>query len=144
MRRSAGLLLLLAGACGSGPYGPFDAGHDVHVIVLAKPTPIRGITVSPVVTLGGGEPVATPSRLLKAKEAPAVEVAILLAPAGKHRLTVREPRRNIGGSIDLEVEREVWVVMEMRHGEPEGRLRVYDRPPIDEIGRYVPLVPVPD
>jgi hypothetical protein len=142
MRLSAGLLLLACG-CGSGPYGPFGAGHDVHVILVAKPTPKKGVTVAPVVTLGP-ESVTSPARLLKAPDAPAVEVAVLLAPKGRHRLAVREPRLGIGASTDLDVERDVWVVMEMRHGDPEGRLRVYDRPPVEEIGRYVPLVPVPD
>jgi hypothetical protein len=142
MRLPAGILLV-ACACGSGPYGSFDAGHDVHVILIAKPTPRKGLTVRPVVTLGP-ESVTSASRLLREREAPAVEVAVLRAPKGRHRITVREPRLNIGASTDLEVERDLWVVMEMRHGEPEGRLRVYDRPPIEEIGRYVPLVPVPD
>ncbi len=141
MRLLAGILLLACG-CGSGPYGAFDAGHDVHVILLAKPSPRKGITVRPVVTLGG-DSVTAPARRIREKEAPAVEVAVLRAPKGRHRLTVREPDRNIGASMDLEVERDVWVVMEMRPKDPKGRLRVYDRPPVEEI-RYVPLVPVPD
>ncbi len=142
MRLAPGLLLL-ACACGHGPYGPFDAGHDVHVIVLAKPAPKKGITVSPVTTLGP-DVVTSPPRLLKENEAPAVEVAILRAPAGRHRLSIWEPRLKIGARADLKVEHETWVVMEMRPKDREGRLRVYDRPPVEEIGSYVHLVPVPD
>jgi len=142
MRRAAGLLLLACG-CGSGPYGPFDAGHDVHVILLAEPAPVNGITVAPVTTLGP-EAVTSPPRLLKRKEAPAVEVAVLRAPTGRHRLAIWEPRRKIGARTELDVKHETWVVMEMRPKEREGRLRVYDRPPVKEIGAYVQLVPVPD
>jgi hypothetical protein len=141
MRLAAGILLLACG-CGSGPYGSFDTGHDVHVILLAKPAPRKGITVRPVVTLGR-KTVTSPARVLGEKEAPAVEVAVLRAPKGRYRLTIREPGRNVDASTDLEVEGDVWVVMEMRPKDPEGRLRVYDGPPVEET-RYVPLVPVPD
>ncbi len=142
MRLSA-VLLLLACGCGHGPYGPFDAGHDVHVIVLAKPAPKKGITVSPVVTLGSEAATSLP-RLLKEKEAPAVEVAILRVPAGRHRFSIWEPRLKVGVRTDLKIEHETWVVMEMRPRDREGRLRVYDRPPVEDIGPYLLLVPVPD
>jgi hypothetical protein len=140
MRLAAGILLLACG-CGSGPYGSFDAGHDVHVIVTATPTPVKGLTIRPVVKLGG-ETVETAPRVLKGKDARAVEVAIVLAPKGKHKLTVNDPDLKIGGSIELDVEKEVWVVMEMRYGNSKGRFRVYQYP--DDVGRFVPLVPVPD
>jgi len=87
------------------------------------------------------EPTAAP-RELKGKDARAVEVAIVLAPKGKHRLTVQEPTLKVGGSVELDVKREIWVVMEMRQGDPKGRFRVYEYP--DDVGRFVPLVPVPD
>ncbi|HEX5139107.1 MAG TPA: hypothetical protein VFY93_19215 [Planctomycetota bacterium] len=141
MRLAAGILLFACG-CGSGPYGSFDAGYDVHVIVTATPTPVKGLTVRPVVTLGG-ETMTAASRVLKGKDARAVEVAILLAPKGKHKLTVQEPTLKIGGSIELDVDRETWVVMEMRHGDSKGRFHVYEYPD-DVRDRFVPLVPVPD
>ncbi len=145
MRRAKGLLLLLVCACGcgSGPYGPFDAGHDVHVILLPKPAPTKGVTVSPITTLGP-EAVTSPPRLLKQKEAPAVEVAVIRAPTGRHRLAIWEPRLRVGARMELDVKHETWVVMEMRPKDREGRLRVYDRPPVKETGPYVHLVPVPD
>jgi len=141
--RLPAVLLLLACGCGHGPYGPFDAGHDVHVIVLAKPPPKKGITVSPVTTLGP-EAVTSPPRLLKENEAPAVEVAILRAPAGRHRLSIWEPGLKVGARAELKIEHETWVVMEMRPKDREGRLRIYDRPPVEDIGPYILLVPVPD
>lgn len=142
MRVALGLLLL-ASACGKGPYGAFDAGHDVHVILYPEPAPQKGIQVAPVVTLGAEE-VTSPPRLLKAKDAPAVEVAVIRAPTGRHRLAIWEPRTKVGGRADLKVEHEIWVVMEMRPKDRDGRIRVYDRPPVEEIGAYVQLVPVPD
>lgn len=142
MRLAAGLLLL-ACACGHGPYGPFDAGHDVHVILVAKPAPTKGILVRPVVTLGP-ESLTSPPRLLKEKEAPAVEVAILRAPTGRHRLSIWVPGVKVGARAELDLKHETWVVMEMRDKDREGRLHVYDRPPVKEIGPYVQLVPVPD
>ena len=142
MRRAAGLLLLACG-CGSGPYGPFDTGHDVHVILLPEPAPSKGIMVAPVTTLGP-EVVTSPPRLLQKKEAPAVEVAVFRAPTGRHRLAIWEPNRKVGARTELDVKQETWVVMEMRPKEREGRLRVYDKPPAEEIGAYVQLVPVPD
>jgi hypothetical protein len=142
MRLAAGLFLLACG-CGHGPYGPFDAGHDVHVILLPKPAPSNGLWVAPVVAVGP-EAVTSPPRLLKAKEAPAVEVAVIRAPTGRHRLSIWVPRPGVGARMDLDVKHETWVVMEMRQKEREGRLRVYDKPPVKEIGRYVQLVPVPD
>ncbi len=142
VRRAAGILLF-ACACGHGPYGPFDAGHDVHVILVAKPAPKKGISVSPVVTLGP-DAVTSPPRLLKEKEAPAVEVAILRAPTGRHRLSIWVPSLKVGARAELKVEHETWVVMEMRPKDRDGRLDVYDRPPVKEIGPYIQLVPVPD
>jgi len=129
--------------CGHGPYGPFDMGHDVHVILLPKPAPKNGITVRPVVTLGP-EVITSSPRLLKEKTAPAAEVAIFRAPEGRHRFSIWLPGRRVGARADLDVEHETWVVMEIRPKEREGRLRVYDHPPVEEIGRYVQLVPVPD
>jgi hypothetical protein len=142
MRVAIGLLLV-ASACGSGPYGPFDAGHDVHVILLPEPAPQKGVQVAPVVTLGP-ECVTSPPRLLKAKEAPAVEVAVIRAPTGRHRLAIWEPRRKVGARADLDVDRELWVVMEMRPKERDGKIHVYETPPVEEIGSYVQFVPVPD
>lgn len=141
MRRAAGLLLLLCG-CGHGPYGPFDAGHDVHVIVVAKSVPKKGLTVAPVCTLGPDVVRSTP-RLLP-QGMPGAEVAVFRAPKGRHRLAVWEPRHRAAARADLDVEAETWVVMEMRPKEREGRLHVYDHPPVDEIGPYALLVPVPD
>jgi hypothetical protein len=71
-------------------------------------------------------------------------VAVFRAPAGRHRLAVWEPGTRMAASRDIEVEAEVWVVVEMRPPEREGRLRLFDVPPAGEIGPYVPLVPVPD
>lgn len=130
-------------ACGHGPYGPFDAGHDIHVILLAKPAPVKGIEVAPVVTVGP-EVVTSPLRPMKEKDAPAVEVAVIRAPTGKHRLSIWEPRFKVGARAELDVKHEIWVVMEMRPKDREGRLHVYDQPPVEEIGFYVQLVPVPD
>lgn len=142
MRVTAGLLLLACG-CGSGPYGPFDAGYDVHVIVLPDPAPVKGIRVAPVTTLGS-EVVTSPPRLLKAKEAPAVEVAVIRVPKGRHRFSIWEPRLKTGARADLDVEGETWVVLEIEPKESEGRLRVYDEPPAEKIGPYVQFAPVPD
>ncbi|MFI5403471.1 MAG: hypothetical protein ACHQ1G_11080 [Planctomycetota bacterium] len=142
MRLAVGLLLLLCG-CGHGPYGPFDAGHDVHVILLADPAPSNGLWVAPVITIGP-EAVTSPPRLLKAGEAPAVEVAVLRAPTGRHSFSIWVPRPGVGARADLDVKQETWVVMEMRPKDREGRLRVYDKPPAKKIGPYVQLVPVPD
>jgi len=137
------LLALLAAGCGKGPYAPFDAGYDVHVILVANPPPQKGITVQPVCTLGP-EAVESPPRPLKAGESPAVEVAVFRAPQGSHRLAIWEPRTRTAARMDLDVTHEVWVVMEMRPRQPNGRLSVFDRPPGADIGPYVPLVPVPD
>jgi hypothetical protein len=137
------LLLLLVCACGKGPYGAFDTGHDVHVILLAKPTPEKGIWVEPVTTLGP-ETVTSPRRRIVANESPAVEVAVIRAPTGRHRLSIWEPLHKVSAKMTLEVEEETWVVMEMRRDERDGRLHVYDEPPADDIGPYVQLVPVPD
>jgi hypothetical protein len=142
MRLLAGILLLLCG-CGSGPYGPFDQGHDVHVILLPQPAPKKGIHVSPVCTLGP-EVAKSPPRLLKEGDAPAAEVAIFHAPTGRQRLSIWVPERAIGARTDLDVKRELWVVMEIRPRDTRGRLKVYDSPPTEKIGRYIELVPVPD
>jgi hypothetical protein len=142
MRLLGGLLLLALG-CGSSPGTSFDAGHDVHVILLLKPAPKQGVMIRPVATLGP-EVVKSPPRLLKEDEAPAVEVAVFRAPRGRHRLSVWEPGLMVGARADLDVKAEAWIVMEMRPGEPKGRLRIYDRPPNKAAPRYVPLVPVPD
>ena len=142
MRAWAGLLLLACG-CGHGPYGPFDAGHNVHVILFPSPAPKGGIEVAPVVALGA-EVVTSPPRLLKEALAPAVEVAVVRVPTGRHRLSIWEPRLKVGARTDLDVEHEVWVVMEMRPRDREGRLRTFDKPPVKDIGPYVQLVPVPD
>lgn len=142
MRLGVGLLLLVC-ACGKGPYGSFDAGHDVHVIVIPKPTPVKGIRVRPIVTIGP-EVVRSPPRLIQGEAAPAAEVAILNVPTGRHRFSIWEPGQAVGARMDLKVEHETWVVLEMRPKERYGRLKVYDKPPVDKIGRYVQLVPVPD
>jgi hypothetical protein len=142
MRVAAGLLLLLC-ACGKGPYGAFDAGHDVHVILVAEPAPEKGIWVAPVTTLGP-DAVTSPQRRIVAKEAPAVEVAVIRAPTGRHRLSIWEPRHNVSARMTLEVEEETWVVMRMRRNDRDGKLSVHDEPPVDDLGPYVQLVPVPD
>jgi hypothetical protein len=138
-----GVLLLLAAGCGGGPYASFDPGHDVHVILKPEPAPRKALAVRPVVTLGP-EVVESPLRQLKDKEAPAAEVAVFRAPKGTHRLAVWEPKTRKTARGDVDVEGDVWVVVEMRPSEREARLRVYDHPPAEEIGPYVPLVPVPD
>lgn len=142
MRLAAGLLLLVCG-CKGGPDAPFDTGYDVHVILVPKPAPKKGIMVGPVLALGP-EVITSPPRLLKEKEAPAVEVAVFRSPTGRHRFSVWEPRLMVGAQADLDVRTEVWIVVEMKPNERQGRLRMYDRPPVKEIGSYVQLVLVPD
>ncbi|MHC4816496.1 MAG: hypothetical protein ACYTF8_00350 [Planctomycetota bacterium] len=141
---AAGLLALLASACKAPPYAPFDAGAPVHVIVTADPAPWKPIEIRPVTTLG---PLVrkSPSLPMGGRgRAPGVEVALFLAQAGTHRLSVWEPRTWTDARADVEVEGETWVVMEIERGKRIGRLRVFDAPPHEAVGSWQPLVAVPD
>jgi hypothetical protein len=140
---AVGLLALLASACRT-PYAPFDAGAPVHVIVTADPAPWKPVKIRPVTTLG---PFVRKSSTLTlgGRGRPAgVEVALFTATAGRHRLSVWEPRTWTDARGDIDVEGETWVVMEIQRGKRKGRLRVYDAPPNGAVGSWQPLVTVPD
>ena len=122
----------------------FDAGHDVHVILRTDAAPAGGLRVEPVCT-AGTEVFRAPVRRLGGTRAPrAVEVAVLRVPRGEHRFSCWEPRTKTRAHADLKVDGERWVVMDLEPGRPQGRLRVFDRPPHDEVGSWRPLVAVPD
>ncbi len=143
MRAAVPLLLsLLALACQASPRAVFDSGTEVHVIVRAEPAPKRALRIRPVCTLGA-EVVRSPHRTLGPRR-PAAEVAILRVPSGRHRLSIFDPRTFVGARGDLEVNREVWVVMEFAPGSRTAKLTAYSRPPDEQVGRWQPLVAVPD
>ena len=146
MRRAcAGPALLLGLACGcaGGPQAAFDAGHEVHVILKAHDIPAKGLGVRPTCTLGS-RAASLPRTMLRRDGLRAVEAAQFRAPNGKWRLAVWEPRTRVEARMDLDVERELWVVLDLHPGVLRGSLRVYDSPPHEAIGAWRPLVAVPD
>ncbi|MHC4547656.1 MAG: hypothetical protein ACYTEZ_02680 [Planctomycetota bacterium] len=140
--RAVGLLAVVALGC-KGPYAPFDAGHPVHVVITAEPKPAKAIQIRPICTLGSLVQ-KSPGIHLGGPGPAGAEVALFRAPAGKHRLSVWEPRTWSGARTDVRVERELWVAMEIRKGQRTGRLRVFQTPPHDQIPPWKPLVAVPD
>jgi hypothetical protein len=140
---AVGLLALLASGCKT-PYAPFDAGAPVHVIVTADPAPWKPVAIHPVTTLGPLVRKSPPLALGGRGRPPGVEVAVFLATAGKHRLSIWEPRTWTDARADVEVEGETWIVMEIVRGKREGRLKVFDTPPHEAVSSWKPLVAVPD
>jgi hypothetical protein len=139
--RVLGLLALLAG-CGKGPAAAFDAGQHVHVIVKLTERPKVAIGLRPVVTIG--ERVAKSERRPLGPKGPlALETAVVRVPRGDHRLSIWEPTTRTGARDNFRVEGDLWIVMEIAPGARQGRLRYFDRPPHAEIGKWIPLVPVP-
>jgi len=136
------LLFLVAAGCRPAPHGPFDSGHTVHVILRGEDLPPKGVRIEPVCTIGP-ETVRSEERLLGGVSPDALEVAVLRAPAGKHRISIWEPRTGQGARGDLDLEGERWVVMEFAPG-GSARLRSYDRPPHEQAGSWRPLVRLPD
>jgi len=134
-------LLLLLG-CQSSPYGPFDSGHDVHVIVRADPVPDKGLHVRPVCTLED-QVIRSSARVIGKKNA-AYEVAAFRSAGGKRRFAIWEPRTWTDARAELEVDHELWIVLTIEPKARQGKLQVYNRPPDDEIGAWHPLVAVPD
>lgn len=128
---------LLLAACSSRPYIPFDGGYDVHFILVAAGKPLK---VRPICTVGSLVGRAQAQTLRSA-----AEVATLRVPRGDHRISVWEPRQRAGGRASIEVERDLWVVMEVVRGEADTRLEVFDKPPSDRLaGGWKPLVAVPN
>lgn len=133
-----GLLLLLLAACSSGPIRSFDAGHDVHFIVRADPPPSRAFRIHPVCTVGA-EVVRLRQIRVGPGEPAAREVAIVRTGRGEQRISVWEPRTRTDGRATVDVERDLWVVVDLG-----GRLTVHETPPNDEVGAWEFLVPVPE
>jgi hypothetical protein len=142
---AAGLLAIYLASSGcKSPYAPFDAGAPVHVIVTADPAPWKPVQVRPVATLGPLVQKPPPLSMGGRGRPPGVEVALFTARAGTHRLSLWEQRTWTDARADIEVEGETWVVVEIRRGKREGRLRVFDSPPHEAVGSWQPLVAVPD
>jgi hypothetical protein len=139
--RVLGLLALLAG-CGKGPAAAFDAGQHVHVIVRLTERPKVALRLRPVVTIGERVDKSGP-RSIGPKGPLAFETAIFRVPGGDHRLSVWEPTTRTGARDEIGVEGDLWIVMDISPGARQGRLRYFDRPPHAEIGKWIPLVPVP-
>jgi hypothetical protein len=139
MRRGAvALLLPLLVACSSGPSSPFDTGYDVHFILHAHPPPETAFRVHPVCTVGDQVRKATQVAVGPGEPA-AREVAVLRASRGSRRISMWEPRTRSGGRATADVARDLWVVLDLK-----GRFRIFEKPPHEEIGGWVPLVAVPD
>lgn len=143
--RVLGLLALLAGSLLAGCRGPadsFDPGQQVHVIVKLTERPKVALGLRPVVTIG--DQVAKSERRPIGPKGPlAFETAILRVPRGDHRLSIWEPTTRTDARDGIRVEGDLWIVMEISPGARRGRLRYFDSPPPAEIGRWIPLVPVP-
>jgi hypothetical protein len=74
----------------------------------------------------------------------AVEVAVLRGSEGTWRFALWEPQTRVDARTDVEVDGERWVVVDLQPGKRGAGVRVFEKPPHDEIGSWSPLVTVPD
>ena len=136
-----GLVFLAALGCRS-PYGQFDAGVEVHVIVWPEKRPKKSLAIRPTVTLGTNV-VESPVRTIGGRGGPrAIEVAQFRLPKGEYRLSIWEPRTRTEVRKNLEIEHEIWVVLVLEKGARDAKLNVHDEPPAGLD--WQPLVAVPD
>ena len=126
-------LALLLAACSSSPYVDFDAGHDVHFILVVEGKPKQVETVCTV----GAVSRRPPKRTIKR----AAEVAVLRVSEGDHRISIWEQRNRSGARRSVDVTRDLWLVMTVRPGDNESPLDVHRTPPRDRA--WQPLVAVP-
>ena len=128
------LLLLLLTGCASAPGAPFDAGHDVHVIAVSA----QHARIRPTCTVGALVEQSSARYVGGARRA--VEVAIIRAPKGEHRFSFFDPMTYSSVRQTLTVEGDTWVVVSLAGDSAE----VYETPPNEQLGRWVPLVVVSD
>lgn len=147
MRRVLVLLAgLAAGGCFNqkGPTPPYDAGHTVHFLVHADPPPRPGLSTRLSCRVGERTKRASSLRL-PSDGFSAVEVAMIVTPRGEHRIEMADPVTGAKGiKKKVEVDRDLWVVLRIDSKTRAGKLKVYEKPPNDEVGRWRPLVPLTD
>jgi hypothetical protein len=125
------LAFLLAGC--QTPYVAFDKGHDVHFILVVEGKPLE---VRPVCTVGTAVR-RPPARTIRR----AAEVAILRVPAGDHDVSLWERSSRAGAKKSLSVDRDLWLFIDVRPGESDGRVEVFDLPPRDRTWQSLVTVP---
>ncbi len=137
--------LTLVGCVGQkGPIPPYDTRHSIHFLVHADPPPKPALKMRPECRVGD-QIRKTPMLRLPDEGFSAVEVAIIGAVGGKHTLGIADPLTGaVGVKEKVEVNRDLWVVLEISSKTRVGRLRIYERPPNDQVGRWRPLVRLPD
>jgi hypothetical protein len=140
--RAAGLSFLFLVGCAASPAGPFDAGFDLHVIVRVVPPSLAERRVRPVITVGE-RVVRVESRPIAPDGPGAVEVAIVRAAPGEHRLAIWDPVTKSGARATVAVAGERWALIDLAADGRPARLQVYDEPPHAEIGSWLPLIAVP-
>ena len=136
-------VIALLAAC-STPGRDFDAGHDVHVILVADPRPKRPLAVRATCRLGKLN-ARVDGLVLGGAEPRAKEIALLRAPAGKYEFSFREASRGVSAALaNVEVGHELWIVLIMKPKRTKAEAAVFDHPPHDEIGQWQPRVTLPN
>jgi hypothetical protein len=117
------MLLVALAACSVKPYDTFDTGYDVHFVLYVEGAALK---VEPVCTVG---PAVRRSRVEQL--APAAEVAVINGTKSGARTT-------------HVVDQDLWVLFRVVPGEPQAKLKVFNKPPADRIPQGWPsLVDVP-
>ena len=146
MPRIALALLLLVSACGHGPgrfVAPFDTGQQVHFIVGIKEPPLNPVEIEAVCTAGTYS-VKGPVRTLASGPFKGFEVATLEVPTGNYTLSIWDERTQAAGSTETRVGQETWAVLRLDPKTLKGSLKVFEEDPFDYVGRWQPLLRVPD
>ena len=140
--RALASLLLLVSACGTTPAKPFDTGFEVHFILHAEEPLLVSRTFRPVCAVGDVRRLGTARTFGKGLPV-ATEVAVLLAPGGDQTIVMWDEDNELGGSVEVDVDGPLWVVLPVEPGNKKAKIEVHRSPPHQELGSWQPLVAVP-
>lgn len=137
------MLLLLASCKTADRSEPFDPGILVHFIVHASPAPKEPLAVAPVCGVDA-ETVRSVRREIAPGGPRAVEVAVLRVKEGERDVAIFDPLTGARAEKRLALHHDHWIVLEIDPASRSSRLGVFESPPRQEIGAWVPWARVAD